>query len=84
VTPANVASTVKGYNAIIILLDISEGTTIIFEHKFLKFMRALSDLLFLLLDFLCFLLRGGGGLHWFILPISHRLSARFEELHRIH
>jgi hypothetical protein len=83
-TPTNVASTTRGHLAVLILLDLSEGTTIIFEHKYPKFMRALSDLLFLLLDFLCFLLRGGGGLHWFILPISHRWSARFEEIHRIH
>jgi len=83
-TPSNVASTIWEHLALLILLDISERITIISEHKYLKFMRALSDLLFLLLDFLCFLLRRGGGLHWFILPISPRWSARLEEIHRIH
>jgi hypothetical protein len=72
-TPTNVASAIWEHLAILILLDISDRITIIFEHKYLKLVGALSDLLFLLLDLLCFrlsftrvtsdLLRGGGGLH---------------------
>ena len=72
-TPANIASNFWIRRALLILLDISDRITIIFEHKYLKLVEALSDLLFLLLDLLCFrlsfarvtsdLLRGGGGLH---------------------
>ena len=83
-TPTNVASAIWEHLAILILLDISERITIILEYKCPKFMRALSDFLFLLLNFLCFLLRGGGGLRWFNLTFSRYWSARLEELHRIH
>jgi len=76
VTPTNVASTTWEHLAILILLDISERATIILEYKCPKFMRALSDFLFLLLNFLCFLLRGGGGFRWFTLAFSHCWSAR--------
>ena len=72
-TPANIAANSWIRRAILILLDVSDTITIIFEHKYLKLVGALSDLLFLLLDLLCFrlsftrvtsdLLSGGGGLH---------------------
>jgi hypothetical protein len=72
-TPANIASNFWIRRALLILLDLSDRITIVFEHKYLKLMEDLADLLFLLLDLLCFwfsstivksdLLRGGGGLH---------------------
>jgi hypothetical protein len=63
-TPTYFASNIWERLALLIFLDISERITLIFEHKYFKFMyfkymRALFDLL---LDLLCFLLRGGGGL----------------------
>jgi hypothetical protein len=55
-TPPNPASAGWGHLAVLILLDISERTTNIFEYKYPEFMRALFFFLFLLLDILCFLL----------------------------